>query len=47
MLEDDAPIPSSVRSLVSKWKVEAPDEVKERQEFKQLSKESAAIIDGY
>ena len=30
MLEDDAPIPSSVRSLVSKWKVEAPDEVKER-----------------
>ena len=46
MLKDDVPIPSLVASLARKWKVEAPDEVKERQEFKQLSKESAAIIDG-
>ena len=45
MLKNDAPIPFSVLRLLRKWKVEAPDEVKERQEFKLLSEESAAILE--
>ena len=45
MLKDNAPIPSSVLRLLRKWKVKAPNEVKERQEFKTLSEESAAILE--
>ena len=45
MLKNDAPIPSLVSRLLRKWKVVVPNEVKERQEFKSLSEESAAILE--
>ena len=45
MLKNDAPIPSLVLRLVRKWIVFVSNEVKERQEFKSLSEESAAILE--
>ena len=44
MLEDDAPVPQSVQKILKKFKLEAPNEVKERQEFKTLSNKAADYI---
>ena len=45
MLEDDAPVPQSVQKILRKFQLEAPTEVKERQEFKTLSDKAAEIIE--
>ena len=45
MLKNDVPLPSSVLRLVRKWIVFVLNKMKERQEFKSLSKESTAILE--
>ena len=44
MLDDDASVPQSVQKILKIFKLEAPNEVKEKQKFQTLSGKAADIV---